>query len=57
VFAVVGDTPASPQPYTAVREDVLNAIYGEKLSKAVEDWGQKLRAAHEVKVFVTRIGE
>jgi PPIC-type PPIASE domain len=57
VLAVVGDTPAAPQPYTAVREGVLNAIYAEKLTKAIEDWGKKLRAAHEVKVFVTRIGE
>lgn len=57
VVRVIEDTPAAPQPYTNVRENVLNEIYAEKLTQAIQDWAKKLRDAHEVKVFVTRIGE
>jgi hypothetical protein len=53
----VDETGASPRPYTEVREDVLQKIFAEKVTKAVEDWAGKLREAHEVQVFVKGIGE
>jgi hypothetical protein len=54
---VVDETPAAPQPYTEVREVIVRGVFAEKLGKAIEEWSKKLRAAHEVNVFVTRIGE
>ncbi len=41
-----------PQPYPEVREQVARKIYNEKLTKAVEDYAEELRAVSEVKIFL-----
>ena len=40
-----------PQPYAEAREEIAKKIYNEKLTKAVEDYADKLRAVSEVKIY------
>jgi hypothetical protein len=53
---VVASIPPKVQPYAEVREPVATAVYDEKLLQAIKDYADKLRAAREVEVFITRIG-
>jgi parvulin-like peptidyl-prolyl isomerase len=48
--------PPSAQPYAEVREAIATKAYGESIQKAAEEYIAKLRKAHDVKVFLTRIG-
>lgn len=44
----------APQPtaYEDVREAVAKKLFNEKLTKAVDDWAEKLKQAYKVKVFM-----
>jgi hypothetical protein len=53
---VVEYIPPSAQPYAEVREAIATRVYGESIQKAAEEYIAKLRKAHDVKVFLTRIG-
>jgi hypothetical protein len=44
--------PSRPQPYPEAREKIAKKIYNEKLTKAIEDYADKLRAVSEVKVYI-----
>ena len=44
--------PAQKQPFEKVQKDILKAVYGEKLQDVMQQWGQKLRKAYPVEVFV-----
>ncbi len=55
VILVKQETPPLPQPYLQSREAIAKKLSAEKLSKALEEWVAKLRKAHVVKVFVTKI--
>ena len=44
--------PSKPQPYAEVREKIAKKIYDEKLTKAVEEYTEKLRAVSNVKVYL-----
>ena len=57
VIRVLDETPPQPQPYPEAREAIAPKIFREKFDKALADWTAKLRAHHDVKVYVTRLGE
>jgi hypothetical protein len=44
--------PSRAQPYSEVEATVLKGVFFEKLNKALGEWGGKLRAASDVKVYV-----
>jgi parvulin-like peptidyl-prolyl isomerase len=44
--------PPRPQPYSEVREQIAKKIYNEKLTKALEEYADKLRAVSDVKVYL-----
>ncbi len=45
--------PPKPQPYEEGRERIARIIYNEKLTKAVEEYADKLRAVSDVKIYLT----
>jgi parvulin-like peptidyl-prolyl isomerase len=44
--------PPKPQPYPEAREKIAKKIYGEKITKAVEDYADKIRAVSDVKIYL-----
>jgi parvulin-like peptidyl-prolyl isomerase len=44
--------PQRPQPYSEAGEKIANKIYNEKITKAVEQYAEKLRGLSEVKVYL-----
>ncbi len=52
VLSIVGERPAEPKPFDAVKLSIANKLYGEKLAVAVEEWAAALRKEYEVEVFV-----
>lgn len=44
--------PPRPQPYPEVRELVAKKILNEKITKAVEEYADKLRAVSDVKIYL-----
>jgi hypothetical protein len=48
--------PAREQPFEEARGAIVEKIFGEQLQRTMEDWLVKLRKAHQVKVFLVRIG-
>jgi parvulin-like peptidyl-prolyl isomerase len=49
-------TPPMVQPYEEVRDTITQKLYGEVMQKSVQDWMTKLRKAHKVDVYLTRMG-
>jgi len=52
VLSIQEVIPPRPQPYPEAREQIAKKIYNEKLTKAVEDYADKLRAVSEVKIYL-----
>jgi hypothetical protein len=52
VLSIQEVIPPRPQPYPEAREQIAKKIYNEKLTKAVEDYADKLRALSEVKIYL-----
>ncbi|ACM21504.1 hypothetical protein Geob_3161 [Geotalea daltonii FRC-32] len=48
--------PAKPQPLEQVKQSITKEVFNQKLNKSVEDWGQKLREAYKVQVYITDLG-
>lgn len=44
--------PSKPQPYPEARQKIANKIYNEKLTRAVEEYADKLKAVSDVKVYL-----
>lgn len=44
--------PSKSQPYAEAREKIAKKIYNEKLTKALEEYAGKLRAASDVKIYL-----
>jgi hypothetical protein len=55
VIVVAQVTPPAPQPFADTREIIAPKVQIEALNKAMGDWIQKLRKAHDVKVYITAI--
>jgi parvulin-like peptidyl-prolyl isomerase len=45
--------PSKPTPMETERKTIGQKVFGVKLTKAVEDWAEKLRKASTVKVYLT----
>lgn len=56
VVHVVDEVPASEQPYEQARASIAEKLSAERIGKAIHEAGLKLREAHEVRIFITRIG-
>lgn len=41
-----------PQPYEEVRQEISQRLVGEKITRAVEEYADKLRAASDVKIYL-----
>ena len=52
VLSIPEVIPPKPQPYPETREQIAGKIYNEKLTKAVEDYADKLRALSDVKIYL-----
>jgi hypothetical protein len=52
VLHVAQVEPKQVRPYMAVREDIAKIIWEDKMSKVIDDWGDKLRKASNVRVFL-----
>lgn len=52
VLAVVDVIPAKPSPLETERKAIVKKVFGEKMNKAVEEWGGKLKKAYSVKIYV-----
>lgn len=52
VLAVVDVLPAKPSPLEEERKTIVKKVFGEKMNKAVEEWGNKLKKAYSVQVYV-----
>jgi len=48
-------TPASVQPFEKAREALVPKVRDELVNKVMQEWVARLRKAHAVKVFITRI--
>jgi hypothetical protein len=53
---LVSATPGQQQPYEAARAAIGKKLIGENLAKALKDSTAKIRKAHQVSVYLTRIG-
>jgi len=52
VLSIQEVIPPRPQPYPEVREQIAKKIYNEKITKAVEEYADKLRAVSDVKIYL-----
>jgi 3-hydroxy-3-methylglutaryl CoA synthase len=52
VLSIQEVIPPRPQPYPEVREQIAKKIYNEKLTKAVEEYADKLMAVSDVKIYL-----
>lgn len=52
VLAVVEVIPAKASPLEVERKAIVKKVFGDKMNKAVEEWGTKLRKAYSVEVYV-----
>ena len=52
VLSIQEVIPPRPRPYPEAREQVAKKIYNEKITKAVEDYADKLRAVSDVKIYL-----
>jgi parvulin-like peptidyl-prolyl isomerase len=48
--------PKSFRPYLEVRGEIAKKLSGEKLNRALAEWVEKLRKAHDVQVYLRQIG-
>jgi hypothetical protein len=55
VVHVSGEIPASVRPFADVRKDIVNVLYGERVDAALREYVGKLRGAHKIEIFVTRM--
>jgi hypothetical protein len=56
VVQVLDEVPASTQPFSEVRASIAEQVVAGKIDKAIQETAAKLRGAHEVKLFIMRIG-
>jgi hypothetical protein len=56
VVHVLGVVPPAVQPFEEVSGAITEKLFGEALQKASQEWIAKLRKAHPVQVYLTRIG-
>jgi parvulin-like peptidyl-prolyl isomerase len=53
VININEEIPSQAQTYLQAREETAKKVFNEKLNQSVQDWTDKLRKAHKVKVYIT----
>ncbi len=53
VINVRQDIPTKKQDYKEARDTTARKVYDGKLNKSVQEWAEKLRKAHKVRVYIT----
>ncbi|ACG74388.1 PpiC-type peptidyl-prolyl cis-trans isomerase [Anaeromyxobacter sp. K] len=56
VVQVVSRTDPQVQPFEEAKPDIQKKLFGQALNRAVTDWAAKLRDAHRIETYITRIG-
>ena len=51
IFSMQEVIPSRPQPYPEAREKIASKIYGEKITRAVDEYAEKIKAVSDVKVY------
>ena len=46
-----------PEPFDAVKNEIAKKVYNDKLTAAVAEWADKLKAYYPVKVYLTDIDQ
>lgn len=54
VFAILETIPSRQQAFEEVKKEIQNKVFESKLNKALEDWFSKLRAASDIKVYISQ---
>lgn len=54
VFAILETVPSRQQAFEEVKQEIQKKAFESKLNKALEDWFSKLRAASEIKVYISQ---
>jgi hypothetical protein len=49
--------PAKPSPLEKERKEIAQKVFGAKMTKAVEEWAEKLRNAYTVKIYLMEQGK
>jgi hypothetical protein len=52
VLSIQEVIPPRPEPYPEAREKIAKKIYNQKLTKALEEYADKLRAVSDVKIYL-----
>ena len=55
VLFVYDVVPSEPQPFDAVKEEVAEKVYNDKLKRSIEHWADQLREHYPVKVFAKEL--
>lgn len=56
VIHVIDEIAPSEQPFEKVREEIVQKVAAERIGQGIREATAKLRAAYEVKVYLTHIG-
>jgi parvulin-like peptidyl-prolyl isomerase len=56
VIHVLEATPPAPQALDDVKQSIHDKVFAERATKSIRDWAEKLRKAHPVTVYITKIG-
>jgi hypothetical protein len=49
--------PSKPSPLEKERKEIAQKVFGAKMTKAVDEWAQKLRKAYTVKIYLVEQGK
>jgi parvulin-like peptidyl-prolyl isomerase len=55
VFQVLENTPPETQSFDDAKKPIKEKLYGQRANATLKEWAAKLRAGHDVEVFITRI--
>jgi hypothetical protein len=53
LLSIVDVIPAKPSPLETERKAIVKKVFGVKMNKSVEEWGEKLRQAYSVKIYIS----
>jgi parvulin-like peptidyl-prolyl isomerase len=54
VLSILDIIPSRLQAFEEVKKEIQKKVFENKLNGALEDWFSKLRAASEIKVYLSR---
>jgi len=57
VVQVAKEFPPGVQSFDQVRDSIRDKLFAEKVPASIKEWADKVRAHHEVEVYIVRAGE